>query len=196
MATSTVYFKAVSVDLVTHATNQGKGAAIRSGLEHARGEIVLIQDADLEYDPSEYRVLVAPFFIDPACTVVYGSRFRGDAREMIAWHRFGNRFVTSAFNHLYGTHLTDMETCYKAIRRSALDGITLESDRWGFDPEITAKLVMAGQDIVEVPVDYSGRDFRHGKKLRWKDGFTVLQAIVRYRFRGNGKTGRREDGET
>jgi glycosyltransferase involved in cell wall biosynthesis len=185
-----------AIDLVRHRANQGKGAAIRSGLEQARGEIVLIQDADLEYDPSEYRVLVAPFFRDVACTVVYGSRFRGDAREMIAWHRFGNRFVTSAFNLLYGTSLTDMETCYKAIRRSALDGITLESDRWGFDPEITAKLVMAGHAIVEVPVDYSGRDFRHGKKLRWKDGFSVLRAIVRYRIQRDGETARREDGKT
>jgi glycosyltransferase involved in cell wall biosynthesis len=171
-----------SIDLVQHESNQGKGAAIRSGLARARGKIVLIQDADLEYDPSEYHVLVAPFFVDPSCTVVFGSRFRGDARQMSAWHRFGNRFVTRTFNLFYGTNLTDMETCYKAIHTTALSGISLESERWGFDPEITAKLVMAGHSIVEVPVDYSGRDFLHGKKLRWKDGFSVLRAIVRYRF--------------
>jgi glycosyltransferase involved in cell wall biosynthesis len=171
-----------SIDLVQHDSNQGKGAAIRSGLARARGKIVLIQDADLEYDPSEYHVLVAPFFVDPSCTVVFGSRFRGDARRMSAWHRFGNRLVTRTFNLFYGTNLTDMETCYKAIRLTALTGISLESERWGFDPEITAKLVMAGHSIVEVPVDYSGRDLLHGKKLRWKDGFSVLRAIVRYRF--------------
>jgi glycosyltransferase involved in cell wall biosynthesis len=171
-----------SIDLVQHDSNQGKGAAIRSGLAHARGKIVLVQDADLEYDPSEYHVLVAPFFVDPSCTVVFGSRFRGDARQMSAWHRFGNRFVTRTFNLFYGTDLTDMETCYKAIRLTALTGISLESERWGFDPEITAKLVMAGHSIVEVPVDYSGRDLLHGKKLRWKDGFSVVRAIVRYRF--------------
>ncbi|CAN5548358.1 glycosyltransferase family 2 protein [soil metagenome] len=170
-----------SIDLIQHQVNQGKGAAIRGGLRHARGDIVLIQDADLEYDPSEYHVLVAPFFVDPGCTVVYGSRFRGDAREMSAWRRIGNRFVTRTFNVFYGTKLTDMETCYKAIRRTALDGISLESDRWGFDPEITAKLVRAGHSIVEVPVDYSARSFGDGKKLRWRDGFSVLREIVRYR---------------
>jgi glycosyltransferase involved in cell wall biosynthesis len=171
-----------AIDLVRHPENRGKGAAIRSGLEQARGEIVVIQDADLEYDPSEYHRLLAPFFIDPGCTVVYGSRFRGDAQQMSPWHRFGNRLVTRTFNLAYGTNLTDMETCYKAIRRRALVDITLESDRWGFDPEITAKLVRAGHTIVEVPVDYSGRDIRHGKKLRWRDGFSVLRAILRYRF--------------
>lgn len=181
-----------SVDLVQHQQNQGKGAAIRSGLAQARGDIVLIQDADLEYDPSEYHVLVAPFFLDPACTVVYGSRFRGEARAMSAWHRLGNRFVTRTFNFVYGTRLTDMETCYKAVRRTALAGISLESDRWGFDPEITAKLVRGGNAIVEVPVDYSGRGFGDGKKLRWRDGFSVLRAIVRYRFlRIDGTTARR-----
>jgi len=171
-----------ALDLVQHQENQGKGAAIRGGLQHARGEIVLIQDADLEYDPSEYHLLIAPLVADPGCMVVYGSRFRGSAREMSAWHRFGNRFVTRAFNLVYGTALTDMETCYKAIRRTALDGITLESDRWGFDPEFTAKLVRAGHTVVEVPVDYSGRDFGDGKMLRWRDGFSVLRAIVQYRF--------------
>jgi len=170
------------VELLTHATNNGKGAAIRSGIRQARGEIVLIQDADLEYDPREYESLVAPFRNDPECSVVYGSRFRGDLQAMSAWHRFGNQFVTRAFNLLYGTDLTDMETCYKAIRRSALEGFEIESDRWGVDPEITAKLVRAGHTIVEVPVDYSGRNFGSGKKLRWKDGFSVLVAIVRYRF--------------
>lgn len=173
-----------SVDLVQHSVNRGKGAAIRSGLQRARGDIVLIQDADLEYDPSEYHVLVAPFFVDPRCTVVYGSRFGGDARQMSAWHRFGNRLVTRTFNVFYRTDLTDMETCYKAIRGTALAGISLQSDRWGFDPEITAKLVRAGHTIVEVPVDYSGRNFGDGKKLRWRDGFSVLRAILRYRFLG------------
>ena len=171
-----------SIELVEHSVNRGKGAAIRSGLQQARGDIILIQDADLEYEPSAYHVLVAPFFINPGCTVVFGSRFLGETGEMSRWHRFGNRFVTRTFNVLYRTNLTDMETCYKAIRRAALEPISLQSDRWGFDPEITAKLVRAGYVIVEVPVDYSGRDFGDGKKLRWGDGFSVMRAILRYRF--------------
>jgi glycosyltransferase involved in cell wall biosynthesis len=169
--------------LVEHGENRGKGAAIRSGLARARGEIVLIQDADLEYDPAQYPQIVQPLLDDPEVLVVYGSRFRGNHHRMSRWHWFGNHFVTAAFNLLYGTGLTDMETCYKAIRREALAGLTLESDRWGFDPEITAKLVRSGCRIVEIPVDYSGRDFSAGKKLRWKDGFAVLGAVVKYRFR-------------
>ncbi len=172
------------IETWVHETNRGKGAAIRTGLRHARGSIILIQDADLEYDPGQYVDIIEPLTKQDGATVVYGSRFRGEAQRMSRWHWFGNHLVTAVFNLLYGTRLTDMETCYKAIRRDALDGITLESDRWGFDPEITAKLVRAGLVIVEVPVDYSGRDFSAGKKLRWKDGFSVLVAIVRYRFSG------------
>lgn len=170
------------LESIVHPQNRGKGAAIRSGLAHARGEIVIVQDADLEYDPSQFATLIAPIINDTGTTVVFGSRFRGETHRMSRWHWFGNHFVTYAFNLLYGTRLTDMETCYKAIRRDALQGIALESDRWGIDPEITARLVRAGHDIVEVPVTYAGRDFGEGKKLRWKDGFAVLGAIVRYRF--------------
>ncbi|CAN5562885.1 glycosyltransferase family 2 protein [soil metagenome] len=169
------------VDLVAHSENRGKGAAIRSGIGRARGRIVLIQDADLEYDPAVYPSLLLPFELDPACKAVYGSRFRGTAQHMSRWHRFGNRFVTRLFNLLYRTTLTDMETCYKAIDRAAFSELTLKSDRWGFDPEITAKLVRQGVTIVEIPVDYVGRDLTDGKKLRWKDGFSVVVAIVRFR---------------
>jgi glycosyltransferase involved in cell wall biosynthesis len=175
------YVGAGSIRLLSHPVNRGKGAAIRTGLSAARGSIVLIQDADLEYDPAEYPALLAPLLDDPHCMVVYGSRFRGDAQHMSSWHRFGNRLVTRVFNLLYGTSLTDMETCFKAIRREALDGIVLTSDRWGFDPEITARLVRAGHDVTEVPVAYYGRDLADGKKLRWSDGFSVLVAILRFR---------------
>lgn len=171
-----------AIETFVHEVNQGKGAAIRTGLRHARGSIVLIQDADLEYDPQQYGDIIEPLTAPDGGMVVYGSRFRGEMQRMSRWHWFGNHLVTTVFNMLYGTRLTDMETCYKAIRRDALNGITLESDRWGFDPEITAKLVRAGHEIIEVPVNYSGREIAAGKKLRWKDGFSVLVAIVRYRF--------------
>ncbi len=169
-------------DLVVHSENRGKGAAIRSGIRRARGRIVLIQDADLEYDPAVYPSLLLPFELDPECKAVFGSRFRGRAQQMSRWHWFGNRFVTRLFNLLYGTTLTDMETCYKAIDRAVFSELTLTSDRWGFDPEITAKLVRRGVAIVEVPVDYVGRGLTDGKKLRWKDGFSVVVTIVRFRF--------------
>ncbi len=165
-----------------HPVNRGKGAAIRTALREARGQQIIIQDADLEYDPAEFESLLGPLTDGSGATVVYGSRFLGEAHQMSRWHWFGNHFVTATFNLLYGTSLTDMETCYKVISRDALMGIDLESERWGIDPEITAKLVRAGHQIVEVPVHYSGRDFGEGKKLRWKDGFSVLTAIVRYRF--------------
>ncbi len=173
--------QACLLERIVHPENRGKGAAIRSGLERARGEIVVVQDADLEYDPRQFLALIQPIN-EGSATVVFGSRFRGQTHRMSRWHWFGNHFVTSVFNLLYGTHLTDMETCYKAIEQNAFKEITLESDRWGIDPEITAKLVRAGHEIVEVPVDYTGRDSGEGKKLRWKDGFAVLNAIVRYRF--------------
>jgi glycosyltransferase involved in cell wall biosynthesis len=169
------------IETIIHPENRGKGAAIRSGLALVQGQIVIVQDADLEYDPGQFPSLIEPI-VEGDATVVFGSRFRGTTHQMSRWHWFGNHFVTSAFNLLYGTRLTDMETCYKAVRREAMLGISLESDRWGIDPEITAKLVRAGHTIVEVPVDYSGRDFGDGKKLRWKDGFAVLGAIIRYRF--------------
>lgn len=171
-----------TVRAFAHPVNRGKGAAIRTALREARGRLIIIQDADLEYDPSEFEALLVPLTHGNGATVVYGSRFLGEAHHMSRWHWFGNHFVTAVFNVLYGTSLTDMETCYKVINRDALAGITLESNRWGIDPEITAKLVRAGHKIIEVPVHYSGRDSGEGKKLRWKDGFSVLIAIVRYRF--------------
>ena len=176
--------EAGSLEAYVHPANRGKGAAIRTALQHARGEIIVIQDADLEYDPGEFTTLIEPLTNGSGATVVYGSRFLGRAERMSRWHWFGNHLVTAVFNLLYRTDLTDMETCYKAIRREVLADLSLESDRWGIDPEITAKLVRAGHSIVEVPVSYTGRDLRAGKKLRWKDGFAVLAAIVRYRVTG------------
>jgi glycosyltransferase involved in cell wall biosynthesis len=170
-----------STDVVLHPVNRGKGAAIRSGLQLARGEIVIIQDADLEYDPREYGRLLAPIQSGDS-SVVYGSRFRGKTTAMSRWHSLGNRFVTRVFNLVYRADLTDMETCYKVFTREAFEGIELRSARWGFDPEITAKLLRRGNSIVEVPITYEGRSLLAGKKLRWQDGFSVLYAIFRYRF--------------
>jgi glycosyltransferase involved in cell wall biosynthesis len=167
--------------LLVQPVNRGKGAAIRRGLAAATGDLFLIQDADLEYDPAEYTRLLEPVW-SGRTQVVYGSRFLGRPVHMNPWHRFGNRFVTRVFNLVHGSNLSDTETCYKLFSRQALDGILLRSDRWGIDPEITAKLLRNGYRIDEVPISYSGRQNHEGKKLRWKDGFSVLLATFRYRL--------------
>ena len=170
-----------TVRVIHHTSNRGKGAAIRTGLEHARGDLLLIQDADLEYDPDDWPRLLAPLLKGKA-QVVYGSRFTGERRNLLFWHWVGNRFLSLVTNVLYNTTLSDMETCYKLFDRRVLDGITIKSDRFEFEPEITAKLLRRGYHIYEVPISYSGRDRDEGKKITWMDGFSALATLVKYRF--------------
>jgi len=160
--------------------NQGKGAAIRRGIQEARGDIVLIQDADLEYDPDDYRKLIQPI-VDGHADAVFGSRFEGYPRRvMLFWHRMGNTFLTFLSNATTNLDLTDMETCYKVFRRDVIQSIKLKSNRFGIEPEITAKLAKRGYRIFEVPIAYYGRDYWEGKKINWKDGFSALWTILRY----------------
>jgi glycosyltransferase involved in cell wall biosynthesis len=170
-----------SVKIVKHAANRGKGAAIRTGLEHVTGDLVLIQDADLEYDPEDWPKLLTPVFRGKA-TVVYGSRFTGERRNMLFLHWVGNRVLSLTTNVLYNTTLSDMETCYKLFDRRVLEGITIRSDRFDFEPEITAKVLRQGVRIYEVPISYAGREFDEGKKITWRDGFAALYALVKFRF--------------
>jgi len=169
-----------TVRLVSHPANRGKGAAIRTGLSHVTGDLVLIQDADLEYDPDDWPKLLAPVLKGKA-RVVYGSRFTGERRNMMFWHWVGNRFLSLVTNLLYNTTLSDMETCYKLFDRRVLRGLTIDSDRFDFEPEITAKVLRRGFRIYEVPISYAGREYHEGKKITWKDGFRALYTLVRYR---------------
>jgi glycosyltransferase involved in cell wall biosynthesis len=160
--------------------NQGKGAAIRRGIDEALGDIVLIQDADLEYDPEEYPKLVQPI-VDGHADVVFGSRFEGYPRRvMLYWHRLGNGFLTFLSNATTNLDLTDMETCYKVFRREVIQSIKLQSNRFGIEPEITAKVAKRGYRIFEVPISYYGRDYWEGKKINWKDGFSAIWTILKY----------------
>ena len=171
-----------TVKIVRHARNQGKGAAIRTGLENVTGDLVLIQDADLEYDPEDWPKLIAPILKGRA-SVVYGSRFTGERRNMLYTHWLGNKMLSVATNLLYNTTLSDMETCYKLFDRRVLDGLTIESDRFDFEPEITAKILRKGIRIYEVPISFAGRELVDGKKITWRDGFSALGALVKYRFK-------------
>ena len=170
------------VRVYLHQRNQGKGAAVRTAIENATGDILLVQDADLEYDPREYPSLLRPI-LEGKAQVVYGSRFRGGPhRAMFFWHMLGNKFLTLVANILYNTILTDIETCYKVFTREVALGLDLQSPRWGFDPEITAKILKRRYRIYEVPISYTGREFDEGKKISWQDGFTVLWTLIKYRF--------------
>lgn len=170
-----------TVRVLTHPANRGKGAAIRTGLGVARGDLVLIQDADLEYDPEDWTDLLAPLLRGKA-RVVYGSRFTGQRKNMLPLHWIGNRFLSLVTNVLYSSTLSDMETCYKLFDRQVIEGITIESDRFDFEPEITAKVLRRGHRIYEVPISYAGREVAEGKKITWRDGLGALRALVRYRF--------------
>ena len=170
-----------TVRVLRHPGNQGKGAAIRSGLAVVRGDLVLIQDADLEYDPEDWPKLLNPVLRGRA-KVVYGSRFTGERKNMLFWHWVGNRFLSLVTNVLYNTTLSDMETGYKLFDRSVIDGITIDSDSFDFEPEITAKVLRRGQRIYEVPISYNGREVDEGKKITWKDGFGALKTLLKYRF--------------
>ncbi len=167
--------------VILHEENQGKGAAVRSGLAAVTGDVVLIQDADLEYDPADYPLLLKPILAGKA-QVVYGSRFLGEHKAMYFWHSVGNRFVTLVTNALFDTTLTDMETCYKLFTAEVARSIELRSPRWGFDPEITARILRQGYRIYEVPISYAGREYQEGKKITWKDGLVVFFTLLRYRF--------------
>jgi glycosyltransferase involved in cell wall biosynthesis len=170
-----------TVRVLTHAKNQGKGAAIRTGLEHAHGDLILIQDADLEYDPEDWPKLLEPILRGKS-KVVYGSRFTGERKNMLPLHWIGNRFLSLVTNILYQSTLSDMETCYKMFDRQVLEGVTVVSNRFDFEPEITAKVLRRGYRIYEVPISYAGREPEEGKKITWKDGFGALRALVRFRF--------------
>ncbi len=170
------------VKVVLHRHNQGKGAAIRTGLSHANGDLIVIQDADLEYDPRDYAVLLQPI-LDGKADVVYGSRFLGPHRAFNFLHMVGNKFLTLVTNVLYNTILTDMETCYKVFRVEVLRSMRIRSNRFDFEPEITAKVLKRGYRVFEVPISYSGRDLDEGKKISaWRDGLTALWALIKYRF--------------
>jgi glycosyltransferase involved in cell wall biosynthesis len=170
-----------TVKIVTHPHNRGKGAAIRTGLQHVTGDLVLIQDADLEYDPDDWAKLIAPVLKGRA-VVVYGSRFTGEHRNMLFLHWAGNRALSLVTNLLYNTTLSDMETCYKLFDRKVLQSINLKSEKFDFEPEVTAKVLRKGIRIYEVPISYAGREFDEGKKITWRDGFAALTALVKYRF--------------
>jgi glycosyltransferase involved in cell wall biosynthesis len=165
-----------------HEQNRGKGAAVRTGFGQVSGDIIIIQDADLEYDPGEYGRLIEPI-LDGRADVVYGSRFTGGPqRVLFFWHYVGNRFLTLLSNMLTNINLSDMETCYKVFRSSLLEKITIKSNRFGFEPEITAKFARQKCHIYEVSISYSGRNYDEGKKITWRDGLAALFHIIRFRF--------------
>jgi glycosyltransferase involved in cell wall biosynthesis len=165
-----------------HARNQGKGAAVRTGLLQATGDFIVIQDADLEYDPREYRLLLQPI-LEERANVVYGSRFRGGpTKTMFFAHMLGNRFLTLVTNILYDTILSDMETGYKCFRAEVIRGIPLRARGFEFEPEVTAKVLKRGHRIYEVAISYTGREFEEGKKITWRDGVKALWTLIKYRF--------------
>ena len=167
--------------VIYHRKNRGKGAALRSGFKEITGDVVVVQDADLEYDPDEYPLLMDPIHSGKA-DAVYGSRFAGGGphRVLYFWHMVGNRFLTLLSNMLTNLNLTDMETCYKMFRREVIQSIEIKEERFGFEPEITAKIARNGCRIYEIGISYAGRTYAEGKKIRWKDGFRAVYAILKY----------------
>jgi len=167
--------------VILHPFNQGKGAALRSGLAHVTGDVVIIQDADLEYDPQDYTILLAPILAGKA-DVVYGTRFSGGGphRVLFFWHYLGNRLLTLVSNALTNLNLTDMEVGYKVFKTEVLRGITLKSNRFGFEPEITVKVAKKRCRVYEVPISYHGRTYAEGKKITWRDGVVALYCLIRF----------------
>ena len=171
-----------NVKICFHSKNQGKGAALRTGFSKVKGDIILIQDADLEYDPKDYPVLLEPL-LDGRADVVYGSRFLGGPhRVFFFWHYVGNKLLTILSNTLSNLNLSDMETCYKVFKKELLNRITLKSKRFGIEPEITIKFAKLKCKIYEVPISYSGRDYSEGKKIGWKDGVAAIFHVIRFKF--------------
>lgn len=173
--------KVTGITKIRLSKNQGKGAAIRAGLKKAKGDYVLIQDADLEYNPEDIPALLAPVLSGQA-KVVYGSRFTGPHKNMLFWHLMGNKLLSFVTNFLFNTTISDMEVGYKLIPTKLLKSLQLESNRFGFEPEVTCKLLNQGLRIYEVPVSYSGREFEEGKKITWRDGVQALWLVIKFRF--------------
>jgi glycosyltransferase involved in cell wall biosynthesis len=174
-------FPGTDIRVILQDRNQGKGAALRSGFKQARGDVVIVQDADLEYSPEDYPRLLQPI-LDGRADVVYGSRFSGGAahRVLYFWHSVGNRFLTTLSNMFTDLNLTDMETCYKVFRAEVLAGIQIKSDRFGVEPELTAKIARGRWRVYEIGIGYSGRSYEEGKKITWKDGVQAIFSILRF----------------
>jgi glycosyltransferase involved in cell wall biosynthesis len=170
-----------NVRVFRHPANRGKGAAIRTAQPHCTGDLVVVQDADLEYYPEEYGLLAGPI-LDGRADVTYGTRFLGTHRVFLFWHYMGNLFLTFLTNLLYNTMLSDMETCFKMCRTEIFQSLRLTADRFGFEPEFTAKIFKRGYKVYEVPISYNGRGYEEGKKITWRDGVAALYFLVKFRF--------------